>query len=267
MMQFGMPSLVEAKTVEQCAQVCAELGLAFVELNANFPQFQPVRLQTEELKKIAEKYGIGYTLHLDDDLSIADFNDYVCDAYCRTVRETIELAKKADIRVLNMHLSKGAVYTLPQRKLYFFGEYLQEYLKRIRAFRDSCEALIGDSDVRISVENCDGWLDFHRAAIDILLESPVFQLTLDAGHNFCAGGMDKPVFDTNLPRLKHVHLHDARAPKQDHQPLGEGEMDIPVLLKLAEDNGCTVVLETKTEEGLRRSVQWLKDRNLLAKTC
>ena len=263
MIQFGMPSLVEAKTVEQCAQVCAELGLSFIELNANFPQFQPVRLQAEELTRIGGKYGIGYTLHLDDDLSIADFNDYVCDAYCRTVWETIELAKKADIRVLNMHLSKGAVYTLPQRKLYFFGEYLSEYLTRIRAFRDRCEELIGDSDVRISVENCDGWLDFHRAAIEILLESPVFQLTLDAGHDFCAGGMDRTVFDANLPRLKHMHLHDARLPRQDHQPLGEGDMDIPELLALAEGNDCTVVLETKTEDGLRRSVQWLRDMGWL----
>lgn len=263
MIQFGMPSLVEARTVEQCAQVCAELGLSFIELNANFPQFQPVRLQAEELNGIAQKYGIGYTLHLDDDLSIADFNDYVCDAYCRTVRETIELAKKANIRVLNMHLSKGAVYTLPHRKLYFFGEYLDTYISRIRTFRDSCEALIGDSDVRISVENCDGWLDFHRAAIDVLLESPVFQLTLDAGHDFCAGGMDRSVFDVNSQRLKHMHLHDARAPKQDHQPLGQGEMDIPALLTLAEKNSCTVVLETKTEEGLRQSVRWLKEKGQL----
>ena len=134
MIQFGMPSLVEAKTVEQCAGICRELGLSFIELNANFPQFQPVRLQAEELNQIAQEYGIGYTLHLDDDLSIADFNDYVCQAYCRTVEETIALAKQANIRVLNMHLSKGAVYTLPQRKLYFFGEYLDEYLSRVRAF-------------------------------------------------------------------------------------------------------------------------------------
>ena len=260
MIRFGMPSLVEAKTVEQCAQVCSELGLSFIELNANFPQFQPVRLCADELNRIAGEYGIGYTIHLDDDLSIADFNDYVCDAYGRTVRETIELAKKADIRVLNMHLSKGAVYTLPHRKLYFFGEYLDEYLTRIRAFRDSCQELIGDSLVRICVENCDGWLDFHREAVRVLLESPVFQLTLDAGHDFCAGGMDRPVFDANLSRLRHMHLHDARLPKQDHQPLGEGEMDIPSLLKLADGNNCTVVLETKTEEGLRRSVQWLRQR-------
>ena len=259
MAKFGMPSLVEAKTVEQCAAVCRDLKLDFIELNANFPQFQPVKLDGEELKKIAKENGIGYTIHLDDDLNIADFNDYVRDAYCRTVSETIALAKIAEIPVLNMHLAKGAVYTLPQRKLYFFEEYLEEYLERIRHFRQLCEKEIGSSGIRICVENCGGWEPFHRAAVDALLESPVFGLTMDIGHNFCAGGMDEPVFAEKRSRLNHMHMHDALRPGKDHLPLGEGEMDIFAHLALAEQNDCTVVLETKTEEGLRRSVRWLRE--------
>lgn len=259
MVRFGMPSLVDAKTVEQCAAVCRELELDFIELNANFPQFQSAKLDAGALKEIAGEYGIGYTIHLDDDLNIADFNDYVRDAYCRTVSETVALAKAARIPVLNMHLAKGAVYTLPQRKLYFFEEYQEEYLERIRYFRQLCEREIGESDVRICVENCGGWEPFHRAAIDALLESPVFGLTMDIGHNFCAGGMDEPVFQQKQDRLSHMHMHDARQPGKDHLPLGEGEMDVFAHLALAEKNDCTVVLETKTEEGLRRSVRWLRE--------
>ncbi len=259
MVKFGMPSLVEAKTVEQCARVCRELKLDFIELNANFPQFQPVKLDREVLNKIAKEYGIGYTIHLDDDLNIADFNDYVRDAYCRTVSETIALAKAANILVLNMHLAKGAVYTLPQRKLYFFEEYQEEYLERIRHFRQLCEKEIGSSGIRICVENCGGWEPFHRAAVDVLLESPVFGLTMDIGHNFCAGGMDEGVFAEKKNRLNHMHMHDALRPGKDHLPLGEGEMDIFAHLALAQENDCTVVLETKTEEGLRRSVRWLRE--------
>jgi hypothetical protein len=32
-----MPTLIEAKTLESCASLCRELGLAFVELNMNMP--------------------------------------------------------------------------------------------------------------------------------------------------------------------------------------------------------------------------------------
>lgn len=257
MVRFGMPSLIETRTVEQSAAICRELGLEFVELNANFPQFQTKNLNPEELNRIARAYGISYTIHLDDDLNIADFNDYVADAYCRTARETIELAEKIGAPVLNMHMARGAVYTLPQRKVYFFGEYRTHYLDRIRAFRDMCQAWIGDSGISVCLENTGGFLDFHREAIDSLLESPVFSLTLDTGHNHCAQRVDEPWILERSDRLKHMHLHDALG-KKDHLPLGEGELDADRFLSLAKEHDCSVVLETKTEEGLRRSVSWLR---------
>lgn len=261
MIRFGMPSLIDTKTVEQCAVICRELGLDFIELNANFPQFQAQALDARELCGLAREHGIFYTVHLDDELNIADFNPYVSDGYRRTVADTIALAKEVGIPVLNMHLHKGAVYTLPTRKVYFFGEYRREYLDGIRKFRDQCEKLIGDSDIRICVENCGGFPDFHKDAIDVLLESPVFGLTMDIGHNYCADRVDEPVILERIDRLHHMHMHDAMEGGRDHLPLGEGKMDIPYHLALAEKTGSTVVLETKTEEGLRRSVAWLR-RNL-----
>ena len=263
MIKYGMPSLIETKTVEQSVALCRELGLEFVELNMNFPQFQPWTLGAAELKSLAEQYGVFYTIHLDDNLNIADFNPYVTIGYRRTVRETIELAKTVGIRVLNMHLAKGAVYTLPQRKVYFFGEYEAEYLQGIQIFRDECEKLIGDSGIRICVENTDGFEEYHKKAIDILLESPVFGLTMDIGHNYCTSRMDEPVIMERKNRLNHMHMHDARDGKKDHQALGTGELDIPAFIALADSCDCTVVLETKTEEGLRQSVAWLRENGKL----
>ena len=56
-----------------------------------------------------------------------------------------------------------------------------------------------------------------------------------------------------------MHLHDAKGTRQDHQPLGQGEMDIPAYLALAKERDCTVLLEVKTLEGLRQSVAWLRE--------
>lgn len=253
-----MPSLIETRTVAQSAAVCRELGLDFIELNANFPQFQSQNLDAQELNRLAAEYGIHYTIHLDDNLNIADFNDHVADAYCQTVRETVELAKKTGAAVLNMHMAKGAVYTLPHKKVYFFDEYRQQYLDRIRAFRDMCHRWIGDSGIVLCVENSSGYLDFHREAIDVLLESPVFGLTLDTGHNHCTDGVDESFIRERSSRLRHMHLHDALG-KQDHLPLGAGELNAAAFLHLAGTCGCTVVLETKTEDGLRQSVRWLRE--------
>lgn len=36
-MQFGMPTLIENRNLEENAELCSELGLDFLELNMNMP--------------------------------------------------------------------------------------------------------------------------------------------------------------------------------------------------------------------------------------
>lgn len=260
MKRFGMPTMIETKTLEQCAATAHELGLDFVELNINFPQYQLSMLEPEELNRLAAEYGIGYTLHLDDEMSIADFNDYVAEGYRKTVLDAIDLAKKVGIRTLNMHLSRGAKYTLPDRVVYFFEAYEKEYLAKIAAFRDACQAAIGDSGVKICVENTSGYLPFQRRALELLLQSPVFGLTFDIGHNYCAKNADEGWILAHSDRLHHFHIHDAADGTKDHRTLGTGELDCERYLSLAQSLGCTVVLETKTVESLRKSLGWVKSR-------
>lgn len=262
MVRFGMPALIELETVEQTCALCRELGLEFVELNTNFPMYLPDRIEADKLARLAEQNNIFYTIHLDDNMSTADLNRYVAEAYCRTAYETVDIAKRLHVPVLNMHLAKGGVVTLPDRKVYVFGQYQREYLDNMARFRDECTRAVGSSGIRICVENCDGYEDFHKAALDVLLESPVFGLTLDIGHNHGADYVDEPLVMENRHRLHHMHMHDAYG-KKDHQALGAGSIDIPKYLVLATQCDCTVVLETKTVEGLRGSVRWLKEKGIL----
>lgn len=259
MLKYGMPALIELDTVEEHAALCGELGLDFIELNTNFPMQQIHRMDPEALNCLAQQYGIGYTIHLNDEMPVADFNPVVADAYCRAVLDAIEFAKKIRCKVLNLHISEGAHYTTPSRIVYFYEAYREDYLRGIRNFRDACERAIGDSGIRICMENSKAYFDFQKEALDILLESTAFALTLDIGHNHCSGYADEQWIRARGSRLKHMHMHDAKGSKQDHQPLGQGEMDIPSYLALAEQWGCTVLLEVKTVEGLRGSVAWLRD--------
>ena len=103
---YGMPTLIETSTLPDCAKLCAELGLDFIELNMNLPQYQLDKIDVNYFKTIADEYGIYYTIHLDENLNVCDFNPYVADAYRKTVADTIELAKQLDIKVLNMHMAK-----------------------------------------------------------------------------------------------------------------------------------------------------------------
>jgi len=259
MIDFGMPTLIELPEPEDCARLCRELGLQFVELNMNLPHYQTDKIHTEQLRKIGAEYGIYFTLHLDENLNPADFNPYIAQAYRQTAEDAILLAGRLEMPVLNMHLSPGIHFKLPGRKVDLFSVYREEYLESMRRFRDRCEAVIGSADMKICVENTDGYRDFQLQALDMLLESPAFALTFDIGHNYGAGGGDEPQILQRRERLLHFHLHDAKE-AWCHLPFGEGELDLLKYLQLAESRKGRAVLEVKTVQGLRQSAQWLFKR-------
>ena len=272
MRQFGMPTLIENRTPEDNAALCAELGLRFIELNMNFPEYQVEQLEkTDSLLRTAEKAGIYYTIHLDENLNIADFNRLVAGAYLETVRRTIGAAKKLICLrdrygdpgrplILNMHMNHGIYITLPDRKVQMYERDSEVYMRSFSAFRTLCEEWIGDSDLMIAVENTDGFRDYEKRAVEYLLESPKFGLTWDIGHSKATGEKDVPFLLAHQDRLIHFHIHDgSERPPRNHLALGDGEIDLPARLKLAESRGARCVLETKTVEALRRSVRWLRE--------
>ena len=273
MIQFGMPTLIENRIPKDNVALCESLGLKFIELNMNFPEYQVDKLeQTDEFIELAEKAGIYYTIHLDENLNIADFNPLVSDAYLETVRRTIEVTKKfISLRdkfgdtgqplTLNMHMNHGIYITLPDRKVQMYDRDFDTYMKSFEDFRTKCEKWIGDSDIRIVVENTDGFRDYEKKAIEYLLKSPVFGLTWDIGHSKATGEKDVPFIMEHSEHLMHFHIHDgSENPPKNHLALGDGEIDLSDRLRLAESKNARCVLETKTIEALKKSVQWLDEK-------
>ena len=259
-MDFGMPTLLETKTLGDCAALCGELGLQFIELNMNLPQYQLDHIDSSAFCDIARRYGIYYTIHLDENMNPCDFNPLVRKAYVQTALQTIEIAKELKAPIVNMHLHHGVHFKLPGEKVYLFDAYLDAYLGSMLAFRDACEKAVGDSGITICVENTDGHHhQFTQKAIALLLESKAFALTYDIGHNFCMGGGDERIILQNKDRLRHMHMHDA-AGEKCHLALGDGEIDIPKYVALASALDLRVVLETKTMDALRRSVAYIRER-------
>ena len=274
-MQFGMPTLIENDTLADNIALCRELGLSFVELNMNFPEYQVEKLEwTDLLAKMGEEAGVYFTIHLDENLNVADFNPRVSGAYLETVRRTIEVAKKlvplknrfgdpSQPLTINMHMHHGIYITLPDRKVQLYERYFPVYVDAIERFRDLCTEWIGDSDVRIVVENTDGFKNYEMRAIELLLMSPVFGLTWDIGHSKATHEVDVPFIETNVEKLCHMHVHDAtESPARNHLALGDGELDLMARLSLAAEHNARCVLETKTIEALRKSVTWLAEREM-----
>ena len=272
-MQFGMPTLIENRTLAENISLCKELGLNFIELNMNFPEYQIDKLENwEEFFKAAEGNGIYYTIHLDENLNIADFNPLVRDAYLETTRRTIEVAKRMlplknmfgnsdQSLTINLHMHHGIYITLPDKKVQMYDRDFAVYMEYFKIFREYCEKWIGDADIKIAIENTDGFRDYEKKAIEYLLNGSCFVLTWDIGHSKAVKETDVPFILEHKDALKHFHIHDGKEnPPKNHLALGAGEIDLVKRLEMAEKCNARCVLETKTIEALKESVRWLANR-------
>lgn len=269
---FGMPTLIENKNIEENIALCNDLGLRFIELNMNFPEYQIDKLEnTDYFYRLADKAGIYYTIHLDETLNVADFNPLVREAYLETVRRTIDVAKKLfplsdkygleknPPMIINMHMCHGIFVTLPDRKVRMYDRDFDRYAEYFDVFKNKAEEWIGDSNIRINIENTDGFKEYEKKVIDSLLESPYFGLTWDIGHSKAVSETDLNYISCNIDKLCHMHIHDGSDnPPKNHQALGTGDIDLMDRLNTAEKVSARCVLETKTIEALKTSVQWLK---------
>ena len=169
-----------------------------------------------------------------------------------------EIARECGVPTVNLHLNRGVYFSLPDRKIFLYDIYRERYLDRVQEMRDRCAEAAG-KEVRVLVENTNGFLPFQRAAIDLLLKSDTFGLTWDIGHSQTAAIDDTSFLLEHLNRVEHFHIHDVYSGKC-HLALGTGIMDIQRYLALAEKRNARCVIEIKTAEALAQSVEWLRSR-------
>lgn len=255
-MDFGMPFLLEAQSIEDCCVLARELGLSFVELNANFPPCLPESLDPALLHRLMHRYGVYFTLHAEEECDPFSFNSAVRQAWCSSFRRILNLAAALQMPTVNMHFPRGVYVTLPERKAIMYEQYEADLHHGLTAFRAMCEEALTDTPVRIGIENTGGWQPHERRAIEFLLTSPVFGLTLDIGHCHGTGNADEPFYRQHTDRLIHMHGHDALG-RKDHLALGDGEIDLRERFSWAKRVQARIVLETKTIQALRTSVKRL----------
>ena len=256
-MEFGMPTLLELNDLQANIDLAKALKLSFIEINCNVPEFQVDRMDPQALVTVTKQTGIRFTFHLDEFMSITDPNLTISEAYINSVLQSVEFAKKAGISSLTLHFINGVVFTLPHKKVYVYEKYKDYYLSRLTSFRDRVTQAIGDAPISINIENVAGFETYMREGIELLLESPVFGLTYDCGHNERYGQVDWDFIQKHADRIRHMHVHDVKG-KSDHQPFGTGDLDIPAEINFASQSASKAVIEVKTAESLTKAVETLR---------
>ena len=261
-MKYGMPSLIEFRTIEEHARFCSENGLDFYEINLAFPWFQSDKIDADDLLRIKKKYGIDYTVHFHDEINPFDFCPEMRAGCLKNVEYVIGLARRIGAKRINMHLLNGTYSAVKGEKIYAYGLCEDEYLTYVKEFIALVESEMKGMDCIFCIENTSGYRFYHKHAVELMLSSPVFGLTFDIGHNYKASEDDESFILSHADRLRHFHIHDVTA-KSNHVALGTGVLDVDRYLEMAKEYDCPVVIEVKESSSLRDSLDYMKKRGLV----
>jgi len=256
-MKIGMPALVEYNMLNELVSLCQRLKLDFIELNMNLPYNFIENIRPEELRKITKETNIEFTMHMPDDADLGTFYESVREGYVKLFSDTIDWAEEAGVKLLNMHIIEGAKMTLPEKKVYIYEQYSQEFQdnfeKSIKTLSEKAE----NKDIVLAIENSSNFgRPYIQKALDKSIVHKNVKLTWDTGHDAVSGFTDRQYLMQHDNEIAHMHLHDAVGTK-DHQILFEGKLNIAELLKFAESKNIQVLVEVKTEKALEKSIKAL----------
>jgi sugar phosphate isomerase/epimerase len=255
--RIGIPTLLELNTIESTVELCNELNLKMIEISMTRPEFFPISLSPDKLINYSEKYGIEFSLHLPEEIDLATFHEPIREAYVNLILEMLTWANNSNIKIVNMHLSNGIYYTMPQGKIWLYDVYKDKFKSNIL---DSLNRIIQKSikyDIKICIENCSNFnLSFIREIVDI---SQGTYLTWDVGHDAATGYKETEVILNHKNRIAHMHLHD-NIDNIPHKELYTGDVKIDEMIKFAKSKDIGVIVEVKTVESLRKSILKLFSR-------
>ena len=176
--------------------------------------------------------------------------------YLNEIERIISFGTKHHILKYNIHLDPGIHFSLPDKKIFIYEEYLSEYLD---AYKNSCNALskiASKYNATILFENVK-IESYTLKAIAIIANYDNLFFTLDLGHNIRYGNIAKEEFLKYKDKIKHVHLHDYNGSK-DHQELFTGILDIKEELDFCNKHDLDVLIEVKRKDELINSINKLR---------
>lgn len=145
----------------------------------------------------------------------------------RRLRNVLRAGQALGIRVLNTFTGDAET-----------PEEIETFKQNVRALADEAQA----AGIRLCIETDSNLLptaEIGRRILDEIGRDWV-QFNYDPGNvRYYTGAVPEEDLEHALPRLGHVHLKDQRGGKgvADFPPLGEGDVDIPRILRRLRDTG------------------------------
>jgi sugar phosphate isomerase/epimerase len=198
----------------------------------------------DEIKIAQESYDLKFAVHAPfSDLNLATLNPKIRESTIEQITEAVKISSDLGIKMITIH---------PGHKSPLGAYFEDEFIKTNKKSVQSLNWLQEEYGVILALENMPRmWISLCHDAKQMkeLIEGTDIKLCFDFGHANISGTVEE------ILKLKedfaNVHVHDNHGDRDHHLILGQGNMDIPGILKeLNGYNGDYVIESTNLEEGM-----------------
>ena len=249
-MKIGISVLPEFESVAESVAIARELGIDFVELNAEYPICLPDKIKKDE--------KIYFTVHLFEKAEVGLLYEPARWAEIDVLKRLMtEYKDKAAVRRFNLHINRGVFTTMPDKIIFVHERFNQDYLVACRkSFKELSDFAVAN-DFEICFENYKV-TDCILGTFKEIINFPNLYYTLDFGHDMVTGKRASAQFMETPEKIRHVHLHDV-VDGADHRELGTGIVDVKAVLDFCRNNNTDIVVEVRRKEQLTNSIVYLKN--------
>jgi sugar phosphate isomerase/epimerase len=249
----------------QMVSSLADLGFNLIELGGDLSLFLPQTYaprSIERLLELKDERDLSYTVHLplwsvEPSTPLAPVREGSVQALIKAIQVTLPLAPERYV----LHATGALAAEFYRMGLPDLARslLLQQFQNGARESVRQIMAETGIEGRRIAVETVEFPFDLTLS----LAEEMDLSICFDTGHVLVgfSGAVDFfEALERCLPRLGEVHLHDGpwQGPElkigygKDHQPLGQGDLDIPRFLdRLHQGNySGPIIFELRTDQAL-----------------
>lgn len=257
-MQYGAMNFPIKPVAQELADIAA-LGFDYLELTMDPPQahYSTIRQQRDSLSRDLASQSMKIICHLPTFVSTADLTDSIREASLLEIFNSLEVA--AELGSLKVVLHPGHIGGMG---IYVKETALAHANKSLVAIIDRAQTL----GLCVCLENmfpkCRAFFE-PDDFVEILQRFPDLKLTLDTGHaNIGTPGCGRTLefIEKFGHRIGHLHVSDNLGERDDHMPLGAGNIDFLKIVKALKKCGYddTATFEIFSED--RRELKKSRDR-------
>ena len=221
--QTGSSIIFLPYTLEEALRGLARAGFTNVEIGAVkgfLEHLDPDDPDVDGCRRLLEEHGLTC-------VSMSGHAQLHTDLGKQRLRNVLAAGKELGIKVLNTFTGDAES-----------PEEVEAFRQNVRELSDEAEAV----GIRLCIETDSNLLPTAEIGRKILeeLDRDWVQFNYDAGNvRYYTGAVPEQDIEFALPRLGHIHVKDQRGGKgvADFPPLGEGEVDIPLILRRLRETG------------------------------